>query len=138
MITLQLKNKHIYFAVEAIWDTLDYRFKYQINQLVTENDEDDFLQTIQVDRATLNQILVSVNNKPQGVAREINPEMFMAILPQVQAIVQGELQGGWKLNDEKDNYTEAMLILQDMQAATSANDALKNAKIVNGKTQILG
>ncbi len=138
MITLQLKNKHIYFAIEAIWTELDYRFKYQINQLVTENDEDDFLQTIQVDRATLNQILVSVNNKPQGVAREINPEMFMAILPQVQAIVQGELQGGWKLNDEKDNYTEAMLILQDMQAATSANDALKNAKIVNGKTQILG
>ena len=138
MITLQLKNRHIYFALEAIWTELDYRFKYQINQLVSENDDEDYLQTIQVDRAALNQILVSVNNKPQGVAREINPEMFMAILPQVQAIVQGELQGGWKLNDEKDNYTEAMLILQDMQAATSANDALKNAKIVNGKTQILG
>ena len=83
MITLQLKNKHIYFALEAIWTELDYRFKYLINQLVAENDEDDYLQTIQVDRATLNQILVSVNNKPQGVAREINPEMFMAILPPV-------------------------------------------------------
>ena len=79
MITLQLKNKHIYFALEAIWAELDYRFKYQINQLVSEDDEEDYLQTIQVDRATLNQILVSVNNKPQGVAREINPEMFMAI-----------------------------------------------------------
>ena len=89
MITLQLKNKHIYFALEAIWGELDYRFKYQINQLVSEDDEDDFLQTIQVDRATLNQILVSVNNKPQGVAREINPEMFMAILPQVQALAAG-------------------------------------------------
>jgi len=124
MITLQLKNKHIYFALEAIWPELDYRFKYQINQLVTENDEDDFLQTIQVDRATLNQILVSVNNKPQGVAREINPEMFLAILPQVQALVVGGNQ-------------EAIDILTDMQAATVTNDALKNAKIQNGKTQIL-
>lgn len=124
MITIQLKNKHIYFALEAIWTELDYRFRYQINQLVTDNDEDDFLQTIQVDRATLNQILVSVNNKPQGVAREINPEMFMAILPQVQALAAGGNQ-------------EAIDILADMQAATAANDALKNAKIHNGKTQIL-
>ena len=124
MIELQLKNRHIYFALEAIWTELDYRFKYQINQLVSENDEDDFLQTIQVDRATLNQILVSVNNKPQGVAREINPEMFMAILPQVQALAAGGNQ-------------EAIDILTDMQAATVTNDALKNAKILNGKTQIL-
>ena len=124
MILLKLKNKHIYFALEAIWPELDYRFKYLINQLVAENDEDDFLQTIQVDRATLNQILVSVNNKPQGVAREINPEMFMAILPQVQALAAGGNQ-------------EAIDILTDMQAATVTNDALKNAKIQNGKTQIL-
>lgn len=125
MITLQLKNKHIYFALEAIWGELDYRFKYLINQLVAENDEDDFLQTIQVDKATLNQILISVNNKPQGVAREINPEMFMAILPQVQALAVGGNQ-------------EAIDILTDMQAATATNDALKIGMIANGKTQILG
>ena len=124
MITLQLKNKHIYFALEAIWAELDYRFKYQINQLVSENDEDDYVQTIDVDRVTLNKILVSVNNKPQGVAREINPEMFMAILPQVQALATG-------------GNEEAAEILSDMQAATAANDALKQAKIINGKTQIL-
>ena len=117
MITLQLKNKHIYFALEAIWTELDYRFKYQINQLVAENDDDDFLQTIQVDRATLNKILISVNNKPQGVAREINPEMFMAILPQVQALAVADNQ-------------EAIDILADMQAATAANYTLKNAKAV--------
>ena len=44
MITLQLKNKHIYFALEAIWAELDYRFKYLINQLVSENDEEDYLR----------------------------------------------------------------------------------------------
>ena len=74
------------------------------------------MQTIQVDRATLNQILISVNNKPQGVAREINPEMFMAILPQVQALAVGGNQ-------------EAIEILSDMQAATAANDTLKNAGV---------
>ena len=74
------------------------------------------MQTIQVDRATLNQILISVNNKPQGVAREINPEMFMAILPQVQALATGGNQ-------------EAIDILADMQAATAANDALKNSRV---------
>ena len=125
MITLQLKNRHIYFALESIWTELDYRSKYQINQLVAENDDDDFLQTIQVDRATLNKISISVNNKPQGVAREINPEMFMAILTQVQALATGGNQ-------------EAIDILSDMQAATAANYTLKNAKIINGKTQILG
>ena len=125
MITLQLKNKHIYFALEAIWTELDYRFKYQINQLVSEDDDDDYLQTIQVDRVTLNQTLISVTINHRGVAREINPEMFMAILPQVQALATGGNQ-------------EAIDILSDMQAATSANDTLKNAKIINGKTQILG
>lgn len=132
MITLQLKNKHIYFALEAIWAELDYRFKYQINEKVSKTDEnalidygaDDYVQTIDVDRETLNKILVSVNNKPQGVAREINPEMFMAILPQVKALAAG-------------GNEEAAEILSDMQAATAANDALKNAKIINGKTQIL-
>ena len=59
------------------------------------------------------------------MAREINPEMFMAILPQVQALAA-------------DDNQEAIDILADMQAATAANDTLKNAKIINGKTQILG
>ena len=48
----------------------------------------------------------------------------MAILPQVQALAVGGNQ-------------EAIDILTDMQVATAANDSLKNAKIINGKTQIL-
>ena len=61
----------------------------------------------------------------------------MAILPQVQAIVQGEIINGWKLNEEKDNYTEAMLILQDMQQASFRNDNMKNMIIEQGKYKIL-
>ena len=134
---LQLKNKHIFFALGDIWEVLDYKLKFQINEIVTANEDLETLQEVEFSRNDLNLIINSVNNRPQGIAREINPEMFMAILPQVQAIVQGELQGGWKLNDNKDNYTEAMLILQDMQQASLRNDNMKNMIIEQGKYKIL-
>ena len=134
---LQLKNKHIFFALGDIWEVLNYKLKFQINEIVAANEDLETLQEVEFSRNDLNLIINSVNNRPQGMSREINPEMFMAILPQVQAIVQGELQGGWKLNDNKDNYTEAMLILQDMQQASTRNDNMKNMAIEQGKYKIL-
>ena len=134
---IQLKNKHIYFALGDIWEVLNYKLKFQINEKVTADSDLETVQEVEFNRDDLQLIIGSVNNKPQGMSREINPEMFMAILPQVQAIVQGELQGGWKLNDNKDNYTEAMLILQDMQQASTRNDNMKNMVIEQGKYKIL-
>ena len=134
---LKLKNKHIFFALGDSWDVLNYKLKFQINEIVTANEDLETMQEVEFTREDLSLIISSVNNKPQGVSREINPEMFMAILPQVQAIVQSELQGGWKLNEEKDNYTEAMLILQDMQQASLRNDNMKNMIIEQGKYKIL-
>ena len=101
MITLQLKNKHLYFALESIWNDLDYRFKYQINQLAMANDDDEYEQKIEVNRETIAKIIQSVNLKPQGISREINPEMFIAVQSQIQALVQ---QGN----------EEAIEIAQDM------------------------
>lgn len=134
---LQLKNKHIFFALGDIWEVLNYKLKFQINELVTKDSDLETVQEVEFTRSDLELVISSVNNKPQGMSREINPEMFMAILPQVQAIVQGELQGGWKLNDNKDNYTEAMLILQDMQQASLRNDNMKDMIIEQGKYKIL-
>ena len=134
---IQLKNKHIYFALGDIWEVLNYKLKFQINEKVTADSDLETVQEVEFTRSDLELVISSVNNKPQGMSREINPEMFMAILPQVQAIVQGELQGGWKLNDNKDNYTEAMLILQDMQQASTRNDNMKNMVIEQGKYKIL-
>ena len=124
MITLQLKNKHLYFALESIWNDLDYRFKYQINQLAMANDDDEYEQKIEVNRETIAKIIQSVNLKPQGISREINPEMFIAIQAQIQALVQ---QGN----------EEAIEIAQDMAKATLANTEMLNAKIASGKEQIL-
>ena len=134
---LQLKNKHIFFALGDIWEVLNYKLKFQINELVTKDSDLETVQEVEFTRSDLELVISSVNNKPQGMSREINPEMFMAILPQVQAIVQGEIINGWKLNEEKDNYTEAMLILQDMQQASIRNDNMKNMVIEQGKYKIL-
>ena len=134
---LQLKNKHIFFALGDIWEVLNYKLKFQINELVIKDSDLETVQEMEFTRSDLELVISSVNNKPQGMSREINPEMFMAILPQVQAIVQGEIINGWKLNEEKDNYTEAMLILQDMQQASLRNDNMKNMVIEQGKYKIL-
>ena len=134
---LQLKNKHIFFALGEIWEVLNYKLKFQINEKVTADSDLETVQEVEFTRSDLELVISSVNNKPQGMSREINPEMFMAILPQVQAIVQGEIINGWKLNEEKDNYTEAMLILQDMQQASLRNDNMKNMIIEQGKYKIL-
>ena len=134
---LQLKNKHIFFALGDIWEVLNYKLKFQINELVTANADLETMQEVEFTRSDLELVISSVNNKPQGMSREINPEMFMAILPQVQKIVQDEIKDGWKLNEEKDNYTEAMLILQDMQQASLRNDNMKNMIIEQGKYKIL-
>lgn len=134
---LQLKNKHIFFALGDIWEMLNYKLKFQINEIVTANEDLETLQEVEFSRNDLELIISSVNNRPQGIAREINPEMFMAILPQVQKIVQDEIKDGWKLNEEKDNYTEAMLVLQDMQQASLRNDNMKNMIIEQGKYKIL-
>ena len=134
---IQLKNKHIFFALGDIWEMLNYKLKFQINEIVTANEDLETLQEVEFSRNDLELIISSVNNRPQGIAREINPEMFMAILPQVQKIVQDEIKDGWKLNEEKDNYTEAMLILQDMQQASLRNDNMKNMIIEQGKYKIL-
>ena len=134
---LQLKNKHIFFALGDIWEVLNYKLKFQINELVTADSDLETMQEVEFNRDDLQLIIGSVNNKPQGMSREINPEMFMAVLPQVQKIVQDEIKDGWKLNEEKDNYTEAMLILQYMQQASTRNDNMKNMIIEQGKYKIL-
>ena len=134
---LQLKNKHIYFALGDIWEVLNYKLKFQINEKVTADSDLETVQEVEFTKSDLELVISSVNNKPQGMSREINPEMFMAVLPQVQKIVQDEIKDGWKLNEEKDNYTEAMLILQYMQQASLRNDNMKNMIIEQGKYKIL-
>ena len=76
---IKLKNKHLFFALESAWSRLDYKLKYQINQLVTIDDKEDTMQEIDFSRSDLLIIITIVNAQPQGIAREINPEMFLMV-----------------------------------------------------------
>lgn len=121
---IQIKNRHIFWATESCWNALDYRFKAQINTLVTENSEDEFEQTLSINKETFVQVMNAVNSQPQGIALAINPELYDSLKVQlVTAAQQGDV--------------EALEIAQAMEAILLTNAGYLEAKILSGKTQIL-
>lgn len=121
---IQIKNRHIFWATESCWNQLDYRFKAQINTLVTENSEDEFEQTLSINKETFVQVMNAVNSQPQGIALAINPELYDSLKAQlVTAAQQGDV--------------EALEIAQAMEDILLTNAGYLEAKILSGKTQIL-
>lgn len=121
---IKIKNKHVYWATESCWNALDYRFKAQINTLVTENSEDEFEQTLSINKETFVQVMNAVNSQPQGIALAINPELYDSLKAQlVTAAQQGDV--------------EALEIAQAMEDILLTNAGYLEAKILSGKTQIL-
>jgi len=121
---IKIKNKHVYWATESCWNALDYRFKAQINTLVTENSEDEFEQTLSINKETFVQVMNAVNSQPQGIALAINPELYDSLKAQlVTAVQQGDV--------------EALEIAQAMEDILLTNAGYLEAKILSGKTQIL-
>lgn len=121
---IKIKNKHVYWATESCWNALDYRFKAQINTLVTENSEDEFEQTLSINKETFVQVMNAVNSQPQGIALAINPELYDSLKVQlVTAAQQGDV--------------EALEIAQAMEDILLTNAGYLEAKILSGKTQIL-
>ena len=121
---IQIKNRHIFWATESCWNALDYRFKAQINTLVTENSEDEFEQTLSINKDTFVQIMNAVNSQPQGIAKEINPIMYDSLKTQI-------------LEKAQKGDTEAIEILKKMQDILVENATMLENKIINGKSQIL-
>lgn len=129
---LQFKNTHIFFATEAIWDNLDYKYKYLLNQQVTANPDDEYVQTIEVPEEILIQIFSTVTVQPEGVAAFINQEMLTELLSQIQPAANLEaVQAG----EEEPN--EASRIMIAIDKISQANKSVKLAKILKGKNQIL-
>lgn len=130
-MTLQFKNEHIYFAIDSIWQTLDYKYKNLLHQLITANPDNDFVQTVEVPEHILIQIFSTVTVLPEGVSAGINQQMLLAIMQQVQplaAFTDGELG---------DEPNEAMRILLAINEIDIANKAIKAEKILAGKNSIL-
>ena len=140
---LQITNREIFFAVANCWNELNYKLKTQINKLVSENSEDNFVQTIDIDAQSFIFIMKAVNSQPQGVARDINPPMHLALKAQILKLVEPVMaQLALITNEEEINHYKAqnadiLMMAEKVQSILKENEDMLEAKILNGKTQIL-
>jgi len=140
---IQITNKEIFWAVESVWENLDYKLKYQIHQLVNINSEDDFIQTIEIDAASFIKIMKAVSGQPQGIAKDINPPLHLSLKNQILAIAGPIMYQLSTLTDEveieafKVLNSEILTIASEVQSILVTNETMLNNKILNGKTQIL-
>lgn len=138
-----ITNREIYFAVENCWNNINYKLKYQLNQKITANDADDFEQEIDIDGDTFIIIMNAVNNQSQGIAKDINPPMHLKLKQQILALVTPVMQHLATLTDEaeieayKAEHAEILRVAGAIQEILISNNNMLEAKILNGKTQIL-
>ena len=140
---LQITNREIFFAVENCWNELNYKLKTQINKLVSENSEDNFVQTIDIDAQSFILIMKAVNSQPQGIAKDINPPMHLSLKAQILKLVEPVMaQLALITNEEEINHykaqnAEILMMAEKVQSILKENEAMLESKILNGKAQIL-
>ncbi len=125
-MNIQISNEHLFFVIESIWDMLDYRFKYHINQLVSQNSAHDFVQTVTLDVATLGQCYKAISTKGYGFT--CNMADILIVDLKNQLIAAADFQ------DPENEYTNALELLAQFKVN---DDAIYEAKVANGFTQIL-
>lgn len=140
---LQFTNKQIYFTVESIWSNLDYRFKYQLNALVTANDEDNYIQNVEVSVSILMQCYKAMSSGAYGCTVNMAEELLESLKTQLEAssniVAYLEYLASLETPDPLPEVipNEQTLALLDIEKYKEQDQALENAKILNGKTQIL-
>ena len=140
---LQITNREIFFAVENCWNDLNYKLKYQINQLVTANSEDGYVQSVDVDAQSFILIMKAVNSQPQGISKDINPPMHLSLKAQLLTFATPIMAHLATLTDEDEinayklEHSEILTMTEKVQSILLENEAMLEAKILNGKTQIL-
>ena len=140
---LKITNREIYFAVENCWNELDYKFKYQLNQLVSTNSEDDFIQEVDIDYNSFIKVMVSISNQPQGISKDINPIMYLSIKKQIVELATpimkelATLKDDQDILDFKELHKEILTAVKEVNEILKRNEVMLDNKILNGKTQIL-
>lgn len=140
---LQITNREIFFAVENCWNELNYKLKTQINKLVSANDDEEFVQTVDVDAQSFILIMKAVNSQPQGIAKDINPPMHLSLKAQILKLVEPIMaQLALITNEEEINHYKAqnadiLMMAEKVQSILKENEAMLESKILNGKAQIL-
>jgi hypothetical protein len=123
-MTVNISNKHIFYAVAGCWSTLHYKLKNQINGLVTADSNLETVQELEINVQDFIQVMRSVNNQAQGVAKEINPELYDLLKAQVLTLAQA-------------GNTEAIEVAQAMASILQENTVTLNNIIQLGKVNIL-
>ena len=140
---LKITNREIFFAVENCWNELNYKLKTQINKLVSANNDEEFVQTVDVDAQSFILIMKAVNSQPQGIAKDINPPMHLSLKAQILALVTPIMIHLATLTDQSEidafklEHSEILTMAEKVQFILLENEAMLEAKILNGKTQIL-
>ena len=138
---LKFKNAHIFFAIESIWDKIDYKFRTPLNLLVAANPDNEFVQEFDIPVQTLVQIFATVNTQPEGVAASTNKEMLTVLIPQLQSASNMDAVNNQAPSSDpmatRLTYNEAAQILIAIAGIEAANDSVLAAKLLSGKTQIL-
>jgi hypothetical protein len=137
---LQFSNRHIAFALSAIWQNLDYKFKYTVNQQITANPSLDYVQTLEVPEGVLLQIFSALTVEPEGVASFINHEMEDLLLSQINAVSNlADVQAGTidPATNEVVAPNEGARLLIAISQIDTANKAVLESKIQMGLSQIL-
>ena len=140
---LQITNREIFFAVENCWNELNYKLKTQINKLVSENSEDNFVQTIDIDAQSFIFIMKAVNSQPQGIAKDINPLMHLSLKAQILKLVEPVMAQLAKMTNEEEitlykaQNADILMMAEKVQSILKENEAMLESKILNGKAQIL-
>ena len=140
---LQFTNKQIYFTLESIWGQLDYRFKYQINQIVSANDVDDYLQDITIDVPTLMKCYNAMSGGAYGCTVDMAEILLDSLRTQLLAKANIVEYKEYIASLETDNPlpevipNEYTISLLEIQKLKDKDKEKETSKILNGKTQIL-
>lgn len=143
-MVLQVTNKQIFFAVENCWDSLPFAFRVQLYNLVTANDAEDFVQSVDIDADTFVKVMLAVNSQPQGIAKDVNPEFHLSLKNQILKQAMPILTHLATLTDEaeiaayREANKEVLTIAERVQSILDDNLQMLANKILNGKTRILG
>lgn len=121
---INITNREIFFAIENCFSSLKNSFSSQLYNLVSADSKEETIQAIEIDKETFIIIMRAVNSQPQGVALNINPAMYDSLKVQLIALAQG-------------GDMEAVEVLTQMGSILDENASVLEAKILNGKTQIL-
>lgn len=141
-MTLKFTNEQIYFVLSDIWHKLDYKFKTHINTIVTANDVDDYEQTVTIGVDTLIQCYNAISEGSYGAVTDMAEELLPSLKTQLYTASNlTEFETYMALADktgvpivEPNEYTLALIEIGNLKAR---DVSVRDAKVLNGKTQIL-